>query len=80
MTNVPLSHRLGAEASPAADVPTRCDTRVSLLVNKAKLDFAALKRLAIELHTSMARAVQPFSTFDDGGTLFAATTHDVPAS
>jgi hypothetical protein len=28
----------------------------------------------------MARAIQPFSTFADGDTLFAATTDQVPAS
>ena len=28
----------------------------------------------------MARAIQPFSTFDDGDTLFAASTDDVPAT
>jgi hypothetical protein len=33
--------------------------------------------MAIEVHTSMARAIQPFSTVDDGDTLFVATTEEV---
>ncbi|HUB49417.1 MAG TPA: P1 family peptidase [Acetobacteraceae bacterium] len=80
MTNVPLSHLSGWEASPAADVPTHRNTTVSLIVTNARLDYAGLRRLAIQVHTSMARAIQPFSTFNDGDTLFAATTDDVPVS
>jgi len=78
MTNVPLSHLAGWEESPAADVPTHRNTTVSLIVTNARLNYAGLRRLAIQVHTSMARAIQPFSTFDDGDTLFAATTDDVP--
>ena len=51
---------------------------MSLIVTNARLDYAGLRRLAIQVHTSMARAIQPFSTFSDGDTLFAATTDDVP--
>jgi L-aminopeptidase/D-esterase-like protein len=80
MTNVPLSHLSGWEASPAADVPTHSNTTVSLIVTNARLDYAGLRRLAIQVHTSMARAIQPFSTFNDGDTLFAATTDDAPVS
>jgi len=29
------------------------------------------------VHTSMARGIQPFSTYDDGDTLFAASTQEV---
>ena len=78
MTAVPLSRSPGWEASPAANVPTHRNTTVSLIVTNAKLNYAGLRRLAIQVHTSMARAIQPFSTFDDGDTLFAATTDDVP--
>jgi hypothetical protein len=39
-----------------------------------KLDFWALQRLAVQVHTSMARAIQPFHTRADGDVLFAVTT------
>lgn len=29
------------------------------------------------VHASMARAIQPFSTFDDGDTLFAVSTGEI---
>ncbi|HME85607.1 MAG TPA: P1 family peptidase [Roseiarcus sp.] len=56
------------------------NTTVSLIVTNRKLSYAELERLAIQVHTSMARAIQPFSTFADGDTLFAATTDQAPAS
>jgi hypothetical protein len=31
------------------------------------------------VHTSMARAIQPFSTYDDGDTLFALSTEEIDA-
>src|SRR5271165_5553004 len=56
------------------------NTTVSLIVTNRKLSYAELERLAIQVHTSMARAIQPFSTFADGDTLFAATTDQASAS
>jgi L-aminopeptidase/D-esterase-like protein len=56
------------------------NTTVSLILTDRKLTYAELQRLAIQVHTSMARAIQPFSTFADGDTLFAATTDQAPAS
>jgi L-aminopeptidase/D-esterase-like protein len=38
---------------------------------------ADLQRLAVQVHTSMARAIQPFSTYNDGDTLFAVSTQEV---
>ena len=37
----------------------------------------ALERLAIQVHTSMGRAIQPFATVNDGDVLYAATTDEV---
>lgn len=48
-------------------------TITAVIVNEA-LPVWALQRIAIQVHTSMGRAIQPFSTLDDGDTLFAATT------
>src|SRR5580698_640841 len=80
LTHVPLSRRPDWIPTPADDTPTQRNTTVSLIVTNARLDYAGLQRLAIQVHTSMARAIQPFSTFDDGDTLFAASTDEVPAT
>jgi len=53
------------------------NTTISLIVTNQKLDYAGLQRLAVQVHTSMARAIQPFSTQADGDTLFAASTQEV---
>ena len=53
------------------------NTTISLIVTNQKMDYAGLQRLAIQVHTSMARAIQPFSTEDDGDTLYAASTQEV---
>jgi 6-aminohexanoate-oligomer endohydrolase len=47
---------------------------ITLVVVNQKLPVWALQRLAVQVHTSLARAIQPFSTEDDGDTLFAVTT------
>ena len=52
-------------------------TTLTLVVTNQKLDFWALKRLAIQVHASMARAIQPFHTERDGDVLFAATTNEI---
>jgi L-aminopeptidase/D-esterase-like protein len=53
------------------------DTTISLVVTNQKLPVWALQRLAVQVHNSMARAIQPFGTMDDGDTLFAVTTGEV---
>jgi len=50
------------------------NTTITVVVTNKPLPFWALQRLAVQVHTSMARAIQPFSTSDDGDTLFAVTT------
>lgn len=77
MANVPLS-RADTWQPPAAagELATR-NTTISLIVTNRRLDYAGLERLAIQVHTSMARAIQPFSTYNDGDTLFAASTDEV---
>jgi L-aminopeptidase/D-esterase-like protein len=52
-------------------------TTLSLVVINQKVSYAALQRLAVQVHTSMARAIQPFSTDVDGDTLFALSTQEV---
>ena len=55
------------------------NTTVSLLVTNQKLTLAELQRLAAQVHTSMARAIQPFASQDDGDTLFALSTAEIAA-
>ena len=55
-------------------------TTVSLVMTNQKLGYAALQRLAVQVHTSMARGIQPFSTEVDGDTLFALSTQEVSST
>ena len=53
------------------------NTTITLVVTNQKLPLWALQRLATQVHSSMARAIQPFATQNDGDTLFAVTTGEV---
>ncbi len=61
---------------------SRClteSTTLTLVATNRVLDQIQLDRLAIETHSSMARAVQPLHTSRDGDMLFAVTTADCHA-
>ena len=58
---------------PAETKPTQ-NTTISLVVVNQKLNFADLQRLAIQVHTSMSRGLQPYATEWDGDVLFAVST------
>jgi L-aminopeptidase/D-esterase-like protein len=53
------------------------NTTITLVVTNQKLPFWALQRLAMQVHTSMARAIQPFHTVNDGDVLYAVTTKEI---
>ena len=53
------------------------NTTLTLVVTNQKLPYWALQRLATQVHTSMGRAIQPFSTQYDGDVLYAVTTAEV---
>ena len=57
----------------------RGNTTISLIVTNRKLQPAQLQRLAAQVHTSMARAVQPFATEFDGDVLYAVSTGETDA-
>lgn len=61
---------------PSSDGPT-ANTTVTVVITNQVMPFSALQRLAVQVHNSMARAIQPFGTFADGDTLFAVTTGEV---
>lgn len=50
------------------------NTTISLVVINQKMDRPQLARLAAQVHTSMARALQPFATIVDGDVLYAVST------
>lgn len=62
--------------STAKDGPTE-NTTVTLVVTNQKMPFWALQRLATQVHTSMARGIQPFATQFDGDVLYAVTTNEI---
>jgi L-aminopeptidase/D-esterase-like protein len=64
------------EAGAAAG-PTH-NTTLSLVITNRRMNMYELQRLAVQAHTSLARAIQPFSTEDDGDTLFAVSTEELP--
>lgn len=50
------------------------NTTISLIIVNQKMEPWELKRLAIQVHTSMARGIQPFQTEFDGDVLYAVST------
>lgn len=73
MTGIPDSRKPGWQ--PAS--PNTRNTTVSLVVTNQTLDPAMLQRLAVQVHTSMARALQPFATEYDGDVLYAISTAEL---
>jgi hypothetical protein len=53
------------------------NTTISLVVTNQKLPYWALQRLAVQVHSSMARAIQPIATEEDGDVLYAVTTDEI---
>lgn len=53
------------------------NTTITLVVVNQKLEPALLQRLAVQVHTSMARAIQPFATIFDGDVLYAVSTNEI---
>ncbi len=53
------------------------NTTLTLVVTNQRLEVRELQRLAVQVHGSMARGIQPYATLDDGDVLFAVTTAEV---
>jgi L-aminopeptidase/D-esterase-like protein len=62
--------------APASDA--KRNTTISLVVTNQTLNPAELQRLAVQVHTSMARGIQPFATEFDGDVLYAVSTAELP--
>ncbi len=66
--------------TPAAHKPMPSNTTLTIVVTNQKLEHWQLRRLAVQVHSSMGRAIQPFQMQGDGDVLFAATTAEVENS
>lgn len=55
----------------------RKNTTISVVVTNRSMSPAELQRLAVQVHTSMARGIQPFASEFDGDVLYAVSTNEV---
>lgn len=53
------------------------NTTISLVVVNQRMSAVELKRLAVQVHMSMGRALQPYSTIADGDVLYAVSTAEL---
>lgn len=63
--------------SPSPDGLHKGNTNLTVLVTNQKLDARTLSQLGRQVHSSMARALQPFHSMYDGDVLYAVTTNEV---
>ena len=66
-----------ASAEAAKRAGPTANTTLTVVVTNQTLPHWALQRLAVQVHNSMARAIQPFGTEFDGDTLFAVSTGEL---
>jgi L-aminopeptidase/D-esterase-like protein len=66
-----------ASADAGKHAGLTANTTITVLVTNQSLPHWALQRLAVQVHNSMARAIQPFGTEFDGDTLFAVSTGEI---
>jgi L-aminopeptidase/D-esterase-like protein len=59
------------------DPPVGGNTTLTLMVTNHKLDRYELMQLGRQVHSSMARAIQPFHTVRDGDVFYTVTTNQV---
>ncbi len=77
MENFPASKDPQWKSPPRTAEGKKTNTTVSLVVVNQKLTPPELKRLAVQVHTSMSRAIQPFATLYDGDVLYAVSTAEL---
>ncbi|WCL53391.1 P1 family peptidase [Gimibacter soli] len=76
MQDFPESRKEGWTGGDAETASAK-NTTISLIVTNQKLTPPELKRLAVQVHTSMGRGIQPFATQFDGDVLYAVSTAEV---
>jgi 6-aminohexanoate-oligomer endohydrolase len=72
-TRTPLVEALEARLPKAAPG----NTTLTVVLTNQQLDPRSLRQLAVQVHASLARAIQPFHALVDGDVLCAATTNEV---
>jgi L-aminopeptidase/D-esterase-like protein len=75
-------HRVGEvvslrrEAGHEPDVPPG-NTTLTVIVTNQAMGIRELNQMARQVHSSMARAIDPFHTMYDGDVLYAVTTNQI---
>lgn len=72
-TRTPLVEALEARLPRAAPG----NTTLTAVITNHQLDHRSLRQLAVQVHASLARAIQPFHVLVDGDVLCAVTTNEV---
>lgn len=78
-TLVEEAEQIVAGALSAPPAPEVGNTTLTVVITNRQLDERSLRQLGRQVHSSMARAIQPFHTLFDGDVLFTATTGEVAA-
>jgi L-aminopeptidase/D-esterase-like protein len=53
------------------------NTTLTAMITNQQLDRRSLRQVAVQVHASLARAIQPFHALVDGDVLCAVTTNEV---
>lgn len=69
-----------ARSGPSQERGPTQNTTLTLVATDAKLSGRELGQFARQVHTSMARSIDPFHTSSDGDTLYAATSNQAQAN
>jgi L-aminopeptidase/D-esterase-like protein len=73
----PVSASSGENGSDANVGAAKGNTTLTVVVTNQKLEPRALRHLASQVHDSMARAIDPWHTENDGDSLFAVSTNEI---
>tara|TARA_B100000949_G_scaffold178799_1_gene159702 strand:+ start:370 stop:1803 length:1434 start_codon:yes stop_codon:yes gene_type:complete len=77
MRAAPASLQPGWNGETERTAPDQKNTTISVVVTNRSMSSAELQRLAVQVHTSMARGIQPFASEFDGDVLYAVSTNEV---
>jgi L-aminopeptidase/D-esterase-like protein len=75
-------HRVGEvvsirrETGPEPEVPPG-NTTLTVIATNQSMGLRELNQMARQVHSSMARAIDPFHTMYDGDVLYAVTTNEI---
>jgi L-aminopeptidase/D-esterase-like protein len=70
-------HAASTKAAGAATPTPTENTTLTVLLTNARLGSHHLRQFGRQVHTSMARGIQPFQTGEDGDVLFTVSTNEV---